>query len=160
MDARFIREALETAVVKELIGQVDARFFNQMEYIMEQQHVAANIEDWGEFLQWDDRFHRTLTEAGGRECAWRIMEREKAQMDRVRYLRYSHSPISNLIDQHLLILDAIKKGDAAAAQESVRYHLTEIVSLLPDIAKANADLFEDTYFLSDEIAPLAMKIQN
>jgi DNA-binding GntR family transcriptional regulator len=147
MDARFIREALEAAVVKELIGQVDARFFNQIDYIMEQQHAAADIEDWGGFLQWDDRFHRAFTEASGRECVWRIIEREKAQMDRVRYLRCSHSPISNLIDQHLLILDAIKKGDAAAAQESVRYHMTEILSLLPSIAKANADLFEDTYSL-------------
>jgi DNA-binding GntR family transcriptional regulator len=147
MDARFIRDALETAVVKELIGQVDSRFFNQMDYIVEQQHGAANTENWSEFLQWDDRFHRALTEAGGRECVWRIMEREKAQMDRVRYLRCSHSPLSDLIAQHQHILEAIKNDDAAAAQEAVSYHLTEIVSLLPDIAKEHADLFEGSYSL-------------
>jgi DNA-binding GntR family transcriptional regulator len=143
MDARFIREALEVAVVKELVGNVDARFFNEMDYIIEQQFVAAETKDWGEFLQWDDRFHRALTEAGGRDCVWRIMEREKAQMDRVRYLLLSdNSPKTDLIEQHILILDAIKKGDLVAAQESVRYHLSEIISSLPGVAMANKDLFE------------------
>ena len=146
MDARFIREALESAVVNELVGQVDARFFSKMDYIMEQQHVAAENEDWGGFHQWDDRFHRAFTEAMGRECVWRIIEREKAQMDRVRYLRLSgNSPISNLIDQHLMILDAIRKSDGGAAQESVRNHIREILSLMPGIAKDNADLFADAY---------------
>jgi len=145
MDARFVREALETAVVGELVGKVDAKFFSKMDYIMEQQHIAAELEDLGGFLQWDDRFHRALTEAMGRECVWRIMEREKAQMDRVRYLRLSgNTPISNLIGQHFMILNAIRKGDVKAAKESVRKHMTEIVSLLPGITKDNADFFEDT----------------
>ncbi len=64
-------------------------------------------------------------------------------MDRVRYLLLSdNSPKTDLIEQHILILDAIKKGDLAAAQESVRYHLSEIISSLPGVAMANKDLFE------------------
>lgn len=147
MDARFIREALETAVVKELVGKADARFFNKMDYIMGQQQAVAKDEDWGAFLQWDDRYHCAFTEATGRECAWRIIEAEKAQMDRVRYLSYSgHTPMSSMIDQHQQILDAVKIRDVTAAEESVRYHLAEILTSMPGIAKAHADLFEDTEF--------------
>jgi hypothetical protein len=43
------------------------------------------------------------------------------------------------VDKH----STIKMGNAAAAEESLRYHLTEILSTMPDIAKAHADLFED-----------------
>ena len=147
MDARFIREALETAVIKELVGKADTEFFNKMDYIMGQQQAAAEVEDMGAFLQWDDRYHRAYTEATGRECAWRVIEAEKTQMDRVRYLSYTgHTPMSSMIDQHQRILDAVKMGDIAAAEEAIRYHLAEILSSMPGIAKAHTDLFEDTDF--------------
>lgn len=144
MDARFIREALETAVVRELVGKVDDRFFNQMDYIMSQQRTLAKAEDWEAFLQWDDRYHRAFTEATGRQCAWRVIEAEKAQMDRVRYLSFAgHSPMSAIVDQHLQILEAVKRGDGDAAVESIHHHLMEIVSTMPAIAKDHADLFDD-----------------
>jgi DNA-binding GntR family transcriptional regulator len=150
MDARFIREALETAVVRELVGRADNQFFNEMEYILQQQLAVAEAEDWGAFLHWDDRYHHAMTRATGRECAWRVIEAEKAQMDRVRYLSYSgHSPVSSMIDQHRQILNAVKSGDVTAAEDAVRYHLAEIISSISGIARAHADLFEDTDFGGD-----------
>jgi DNA-binding GntR family transcriptional regulator len=145
MDARFIREALETAVIRELVGKADAHFFNRMDYIMSQQRALADAEDWRAFLQWDDRYHRAFTEATGRQCAWRVIETEKAQMDRVRYLSYAgRSPVSTIVDQHLQILEAVKRGDVDAAVESIHRHLMEIVSTMPGIAKDHAELFDDT----------------
>jgi DNA-binding GntR family transcriptional regulator len=117
-----------------------------MDYIMEEQRAAAEIEDLGTFLKWDDRFHRAFTEANGRGFAWRVIEAEKAQMDRVRYLSYSgHSPMSSVIDQHFQILDAVKKGDPDDAVKSVHQHLKEIIEVLPNIVKDHADLFEGSY---------------
>ena len=54
--------------------------------------------------------------------------------------------MSSMIDQHHRILDAVKMGNISAAEKAVRYHLAEILSSMPGIAKAHADLFKDTNF--------------
>jgi DNA-binding GntR family transcriptional regulator len=51
--------------------------------------------------------------------------------------------MSTIVDQHLQILEAVKRGDGDAAVESIHRHLMEIVSTMPAIAKDHAELFEE-----------------
>jgi DNA-binding GntR family transcriptional regulator len=64
-------------------------------------------------------------------------------MDRVRFLDMSKAvPRDAVIAQHAIIVDAIKAGDASAAEKAMRLHLSEILRSLPELAAEHPDLFE------------------
>ena len=79
-------------------------------------HAAAG-NDLDRFMALDDAFHRSFADAVGRSHAWTVVEAQKAQMDRVRYLSLpGATPIDRLIDQHETILDAAERGDTAVGE--------------------------------------------
>ena len=74
------------------------------------QRAAAAGGDLERFMGLDDAFHGAFAVAAGRGHAWMVIEAQKAQMDRVRYLSLpGATPIDRLIDQHEAILDAVAR---------------------------------------------------
>ena len=144
LQARFIREALELALILAATGKTDAEFEAKMAHIMSQQATTAANDDWANFLKWDDAFHQAFAEFTGWERVWKVIEAEKAQMDRVRHLSYSgQTRMELLIEQHQAILDCVIAGDRGQAEKAVRLHFEEILSSMPAIAKEHGDLFDD-----------------
>ncbi len=143
-DARFVREAVEVAVVRKACQVMSAETIAELRGNLAAQRVAAAETAPARFLTLDEAFHRGL--ALGVDCgyAWRVVEDVKAQMDRVRYLSLPQAtPIARLIDQHTAILDAVEAGDEARAEAAVRRHLSEILTSLPVLEKQFPHLFED-----------------
>ena len=141
-NARFIREAIETAVVRKAAVEANSGHHDHLDALIERQ-VAANLAgDHAEFLRLDENFHQALAQAADCERAWRLLENLKAQMDRVRYLSLSDAtPIETLIEQHKAIADSVRAGDADAAEAMMRLHLGEILKSLPVVAQAHSDWF-------------------
>lgn len=142
LDARFVREVIEVAVVEEACKvastEVIARLWN---IITAQIQVAHGHNE--EFLALDEEFHRTLALSIGRAHAWRVVEGVKAQFDRVRYLSLDDAtPISRVIDQHSRIVEGIEAGDPTAAAAAMHTHLREIITALPVIAERYPEAFE------------------
>jgi DNA-binding GntR family transcriptional regulator len=143
MNARFVREAIEVAVVGELAERVTAATVKELRALIAAQRHAAAEKDWPSFLALDETFHRTLAESAGHAHAWRMLESIKAQMDRVRYLSFSGaSPLPHLIRQHMAIVEALARKKRAAAEAAMRSHLRELLTTLPAIAAQNPELFE------------------
>lgn len=143
MNARFIREAVEVAVVGELAECVTPATIKELRSLIAAQRRAAAEIDWPTFLALDETFHRTLAESAGHTHAWRMLESIKAQMDRVRYLSFSGaSPLPHLIRQHAAIVEALARRKRPAAEAAMRTHLREILKTLPAIAEQNPELFE------------------
>jgi DNA-binding GntR family transcriptional regulator len=141
-NARFIREAIEAAVVRKATEEASASQLDQLDALIERQVAANNAGDHAEFLRLDENFHQALAEAADCEHAWRLLENLKAQMDRVRYLSLSDAtPLDTLIGQHKAIADSMRRGDADAAEASMRQHLSEILKSLPIVAEAHSDWF-------------------
>lgn len=142
LDARFVREVIEVAVVQEAALHAPTEKIKLLrEIIAAQVRLSPGHND--EFLELDEAFHRELAYAVGHEHAWRVIEGIKAQMDRVRYLSLDDStPISRIIEQHTRIVDSIEAGDSTAAAAAMRSHLREIMASLPVIAEKNPDVFE------------------
>jgi hypothetical protein len=91
--------------------------------------------------------HSTAASPAPPKCtyAWKVIEEAKAQMDRVRFLSIPDAtPMDRLIVQHQAILDAIAAGQVAAAERTMRDHLSEILKSLPRLSRAFPDMFEDT----------------
>ncbi len=140
-DARFVREAIEADVVKLLAQKSDPAVVQELRAQIALQRAVAP-GDYGRFMKLDELFHRTLSEAAGKAYAWKIIEDVKAQMDRVRYLSLLQFPMNKLITQHEAVVDAIEAGQTEVADAALREHLREILTDLPEIAKAKPEFFE------------------
>jgi DNA-binding GntR family transcriptional regulator len=143
MNARFVREAVEVAVVREAAAEQPAGLIDDLRGQIVAQKALAAADDGPGFLLLDERFHRTLAESIGRGFAWTVLESIKAQMDRVRFLSVAGAtPLRELVRQHGAVVDGIAAGDPDRAERAMRTHLREILSSLPRIAAAHPDYFE------------------
>lgn len=142
-DGRFIREAVEIAVVRRAALEIAATGLMALEHNLQLQRLAAERHDSQAFLALDDEFHRLIAE--GIDCllAWETVENIKATMDRVRFLTLSEvSPPESLIQQHEEIFAALKAQDADAAEKAMRRHLQEMILTITPIAERKSEWFE------------------
>lgn len=142
--ARFIREAVEVAFVRQAAAQADPAVVAALKESIAKQDRARRAGDAADFLQQDEEFHQLIAHGAGCESSWKLLETLKAQMDRVRFLSFPDTtPVATLIDQHQAIVDAIAAGEPERAEQAMRLHLGEILKSLPKIAAAHPELFTD-----------------
>lgn len=142
-DARFIREAVECAIVSDAALKASPSMLAELNASLTRQRRAQRSISTEEFLSLDEEFHRLLAETAGRPAAWQMIEDIKPQMDRVRFLDMAQAtPRHIVIAQHVVIVDAIKSRDPAAAEKAMRNHLSEILRSLPELAAQYPHLFE------------------
>lgn len=141
LDARFVREAIEADIVKELAASHVAGLVEELRnQVFDQQRAAA--QDPLRFMELDEHFHRTLAEAAGKTYARNLIEGVKLQMDRVRHLTLHQFPMDDLVQQHTAIVDAIETSDIVAAESAMRTHLREILKTLPAVAASKPEFFD------------------
>lgn len=141
--ARFVREAIEISVVRKAATDgLAAPFRLSLDEAMNEQVNAG--DDAELFTVADDAFHRTLVEGIGITQLWAVLEREKAQFDRVRFLSLPHTtPVDMLVDQHRAIVAAIDKRDADGAEAAMRAHMSEVLKITQKLASGYPDLILD-----------------
>lgn len=143
MQVRFIREALETAIVRRACEQFDPLIRASLDATISAQRQAANDDDHAIFQIHDERFHAALAAGADASLAWEQVIDVKCHMDRVCHLTlWDPVAMHELVDQHLEILDAIDARDAPRAEEAMKRHLSQIVRDLPRVLAERADLFE------------------
>jgi GntR family transcriptional regulator, rspAB operon transcriptional repressor len=142
MEARFVREAIETAVVRRACASFDQQSRERINDLLEMQEQAARRDDHDAFQRYDELFHIALAEGAGCPLAWEAVQDIKAHMDRVCQLTLPNpEAMLPLIDQHRAIVAAIDARDEEAAAEAMRHHLTEILRTLPRVEAEHPDLF-------------------
>lgn len=143
MQARFVREAVETAVVARACSGFDAGARERIEDLIAMQGRFACASDHAGFQRYDALFHSVLTEGAGCPLAWDVIRDIKAHTDRVCQLTIPGSAeMLPLVEQHRAIMAGIDARDPERAVSSMRHHLTEILRALPRIEAENPDLFE------------------
>lgn len=141
-NARFVREAIEVAIVRKASLEASDDAISQLGRIVAEQHEASRAHDHVRFLRLDEAFHQAL--AGSADCdyAWRVLENLKAQMDRVRYLSMPDAtPMSTLIGQHTAIVEGVSRRAPDDGEAAMRAHLSEINMSLPRLAAQHPELF-------------------
>ena len=138
--ARFVREALEVAVIRRAAEQgISGPDQSRLEAAIAGQVEAC--DDPERFTERDDAFHRGLAEAASLHEVWDVIEREKAQFDRVRYLSLPDgTPVDVLVRQHRDILSAAVGGRPAVAERAVRAHMHEVLRVTANLASMHPDL--------------------
>lgn len=123
--ARFVRIALEVAIFRQAaISGLSPEAWEELDQAIAQQEASRDLPE--SFTAADDQLHRTIANGIGMGDVWAVLEREKSQFDRMRFLSLPNvTPVQLLIDQHRAMLEAIRKGDPDAAEAAVRRHLSE-----------------------------------
>ena len=142
LGARFNREAIETAVAKEILQTLDQSGLDQLQGLIDKQEGAAKADNWLGFMRYDDQFHKEICVLAGRARAWEVLEADKGQMDRVRYLCPGCVDPMEFVAEHQAILDALAKRDEAVVEQAIKIHLSGIKQLLPTIAQKYPNFFE------------------
>jgi DNA-binding GntR family transcriptional regulator len=142
MESRFVREAIETAVVRRACSSFDTQSRERIDDLLELQEQAARRDDHAAFQRYDELFHIALAEGAGCPLAWEAIQDIKAHMDRVCQLTLpGPEAMLPLIDQHRAIMAAIDVRNEDAAADAMRRHLTEILRALPRIEAEHPELF-------------------
>jgi DNA-binding GntR family transcriptional regulator len=142
--ARFLREAVERAVVREAAMRAGPSDILQMRALIRDQAAAISAENHAGFLALDDELHRAFAASIAHEDVWRTLQNVKLQMDRVRYLSLADAtPVARLLQQHAAIIDAIEARDPDAAEAMMHQHLSELLSSLPRLVATLPTYFED-----------------
>ena len=141
--ARFLRLALEVAIFRSAAEEGLSRaVLGAAEDIIAEQVAAEG--DPERFTRADDSFHRLFADGIGKGEIWSVLEQEKAQFDRVRFLSLPNvTPIDTLIVQHRAMLEAVQARDPAAAEEAVKIHLSEVLKVTFELSTRHPDLIVD-----------------
>lgn len=141
--ARFVREAVECAVVRKAASYFDPAVRERIGGLLDIQEKLARTDEHDAFQRYDELFHIALAEGAGCPLAWDAVSDLKTHMDRLCQLTLSDtSAMLVLVGQHRAIVAAIDAGDAEAAGAAMQRHLTEILRALPAIEAEYPDLFE------------------
>lgn len=144
LNARFVREAVECAIVLSAAELIDATGCARLEALIVDQKRAAAAGDFRAFYLLDEAFHREIANIIECDYAVRVVESARAQTDRVRFLSLpGATPLNTLIEQHQAIANALAAHDSAQADAAMRRHLREILSALPSLARFHPDIFDE-----------------
>ena len=143
MEARFVREAIETAVVRRACVAFDLWMRESIAGILGRQISARDAMDYNRFRREDEQFHMALAQGAGCAMAWSVIADIKAHIDRVCNLQLRKpESMAGLIREHEAIMAAIDARDPDRAEAAMQSHLNGILSDLPRLESENPDLFE------------------
>lgn len=143
MEARFVREAIETAVVRRACETFDPWVRTSITGILARQNAAMEAQDYNRFRREDEQFHMAIANGAGCGLAWNVIADIKAHIDRVCNLQLRKpDSMANLIAEHRKIMEAVDARNAERAVKAMQDHLNGILSDLPQIEAENLELFE------------------
>lgn len=144
VEAQFIREALEIAVIRRVAADPSERLLNTLEEMLRQQRSAISQRDFNAFLVLDESFHRTFCEFCELPRGWKMIQNVKGQLDRVRFLSLPEpGHLETLFKQHQAVVEAVRlrQPDLAAAQ--LKRHLQEVFGSVELLMRSSPSLFGD-----------------
>jgi DNA-binding GntR family transcriptional regulator len=143
-DAHFVREALEVGAIRIAADVVDDGRMRALEDNLSAQERAVAADDAETFARLDDDLHHILCDLSGREVAWRLSERTRGQLDRVRLLSLPEAGYRDqVLAEHRAVVAAVVDRDAARAERELRHHLRMVLSQLPAIREAHPEYFQE-----------------
>jgi len=127
-EARFIRESLETAVLKIATENFPEDAMRELEENLKIEKELIKNKDYGKFLEFDEEFHRIIFKACNKERTWDIIEQVNTQYKRVRLLSFiADENWYKVIEQHEKLLKAIREKDNKNAQKTINVHLKKLL---------------------------------
>ena len=143
MEAAFVRQALETAIVRAVAPAIDAPTMLSLERNLAYQEAAEQSDDIEGFYQFDQYFHGVLYECLASRQLVDIIDLSRAQLERARRLLLPKPGRSGAtLNEHRQIVRALATRDPDASAAAMRDHLQSVSAEVQDFANKRPDLFE------------------
>lgn len=142
-DSHFIRLSVEVALLRDVLahwspqnsaiahGSVRA----QRAAVLQGDDAAAHIED--------ERFHKLLSVFAGRPGVWPTIAACTTRL--MRFMRLCGTPdrLPITVSEHEAVIVALDKGDLAAAEDALAFHISRNFSLVDALRERHASYFDD-----------------
>ncbi|MBV6634365.1 MAG: GntR family transcriptional regulator, partial [Mameliella sp.] len=144
-ETQFLRIAVETEVVRRLALAPQPTILARARAIVRMQEtLVGDTEQMGMFNELDRAFHRTLFAGVGMTNLQQMLVRRMGHLLRCQRLDLpSEGKMADIVDHHKRILAGIEAGDAEAATEAMRSHLSGTISRLDVLRARFPDHFSD-----------------
>lgn len=142
-ESRFIRKALEVAVVRLAANQISNQYLEKLRETLEKQKISVKNKDYEIFYELDEEFHRLIFLAVDKERTSDIINLTGTQYKQIRMLSYLEDVNWNkVIIHHENIYEALKAGDAEKAVQYTVEHLDKMVIDLIEIKNRYSHYFK------------------
>ncbi|MBX2839464.1 MAG: GntR family transcriptional regulator [Gammaproteobacteria bacterium] len=142
-DARFVRLAVELEVVRQACSVWDAERARLLDDNLQQQQQALVDRLPDQFHILDYQFHKSICELSGCASAFNTIEECKKKVTRLCVLSLDRkNEFAVLLEDHLNLALALKKGYVEEATAVTRQHLARLDDTIADIHAKHADYFE------------------
>ena len=143
-DAMVIRDALERYSAGAAAQRADAAQMAGLDAIIIRQQMAADSGDIEAFHAADEAMHQTIAVISGHPNIWRVVKREKSNVDRMRLLSLRfEGRFESVIAQHHLIIEALRAHLPEAAEAAMHAHLGWVLPSLEIMQERYPTYFED-----------------
>lgn len=141
--SRFVRAAVEREVLRcaaELCNAEDAELLDDA---LELQLKAIENQEFDSFVSLDYDFHKLLCGIAQVDFAFDVIQTEKSKVDRLCMLSLSKKDrMPQLVEDHKLIANAVKRNNADDAIEAGLIHLSRLDETIDYIYSQNQNYFE------------------
>ena len=141
-EGAFMREALEVAATQHAALHRSDGALSRLTRNVEMQKLLIADVDKEDFIYTDIAFHETImatTDVSRLPGTVRMLSQH---VDRARMLMVPEpGRLSDTVDEHLQILDAIRKRDSDAAGDAMRDHVRQLIKRLEPLEAARPDMF-------------------
>ncbi|WP_415608867.1 GntR family transcriptional regulator [Liquorilactobacillus ghanensis] len=125
ISARFIRESIETRIVKEATALNDRTAMAKLQKTIANQKFFSKQKEFEKFFGEDEAFHREFYLMTNHQQVWEWLQTTNMQLNRFRMLRLKVKtlPWESLINEHEKILKAVKNHEPDEAERLIANHL-------------------------------------
>jgi GntR family transcriptional regulator, rspAB operon transcriptional repressor len=143
-EGHLIRRALESESIRLAIGHVDEAAIDHLRDLLLLQERAAARGRHEEFIACDDAFHKFIAELSGHDRLWEIVQRSKADLDRVRHLASTMpQEEARAIAEHRSIVGALsRRGGSDRAVKALTDHLDDAYKRSLAILEQHAEMVQ------------------
>lgn len=127
-DLYALRLILESAAIRNSVGQVPKEKIDEMRICSRQMEDALEAKDYSEFFKKDEEFHLKLLALKSNILVDTIYKNICDHQQQIRYITAGiENRVSVAVSEHDLITNAIESGDAETAVSYLNHHLTKTV---------------------------------
>jgi DNA-binding GntR family transcriptional regulator len=157
IEASFIREALETSILKMASAAWTEADSVTAAAIIDRQRTHITSSDYPGFFLEDQNFHRYIATVAGAEGMLSIIDDTATHLVRIRRLTHPFvGRMQQALTDHKYILEQLSQGNVDAAITGLKQHLSQVFRSYNLIAQTQPEYFEDANGMRDQI-PEAMR---
>ena len=141
-DAKFLRETLETAVIKLACTDFATEDLFELQSNLVLQELCLNEKNYPKFFDLNEAFHKTIFTGCHKESLWALMQQMQAHYSRVRFLNQSRFNLDAVLEQHKDLVRAIQQKNVEKGVATIILHLNEVTVDIKHLLADYKDYFK------------------